>query len=312
MADSPLPIGSRDDVRIEASRCLRMRFCASSCRRCADICPHGAITLDSGFGVDSDRCRGCLLCTTVCRAGALEPNVDFSACLAQLSRVPEPVFGCPRTKGRSHALLPCLGGLSEEHLLTLCHSLTGSLTINLNECADCPNGTTIPRLRHRFTLLAEAGLLEGGCGMTLAEFDAEIRFSDEAVNRRGFFKSLRSALFQSAAVIISGGPEQSERRSDYAGKREPVRRELLNRTAGGLPPEMGKLLRNRYDHRITFSGDCAACHGCVAICPTGALQTDLPDSPPLFDRLVCTGCGLCEEFCLDGAVRVSAAGGNGG
>lgn len=307
MAESPLPTGSRDDLRIEASRCLRMRFSASSCRRCADICPHGAVNLNGGFSIDADRCRGCLLCTTVCPSGALEHNCDFSARTAPLARVPEPVLGCFRTKERSHAALPCLGGLSEEHLLTLCHTLAGKLILNLAPCSDCPNGIMIPQLRHRLMILTEAGLLAGGCRIVIAEATADIHFSDEAINRRGFFKSLRGSLFQSAALILSGSAEQNERRSDYAGKRVPERRELLNLLVGRLSPELEKLVRNRYDRRITISGDCTSCQGCVAICPTGALLTDSHDEPPRFDFRRCTGCDLCLEFCVDGALKLCAS-----
>lgn len=302
MADT-LPIGSRDDLRIEASRCQRTRFSASSCHSCADICPHGAVNLDSGLAIDPERCRGCLLCTTVCPVGALEQNSDFSACPVQLSRVPEPVLGCVRTKERSNSAFACLGGLSEEHLLALCHSLSGALNINLSSCAECPNSPMIPHVRQRLAVLDEAGLLEGGCAVTLVESAAELRFCDEAVGRRGFFKSLRNSLFQSAAVIVSGSTEQGERRTAYAEKRVPVRRELLNRVVGRLSPVLEKRARNRYDHLISFSGDCTACQGCVAICPTGALRSDSHEEPPRFDFGHCTGCGLCVEFCLDGAAR---------
>jgi len=305
MAESTLPIGSRDDVRIEASRCLRTRFSASSCHRCAEVCPHGAVNLDSGLAIDPERCRGCLLCTTVCAAGAMEQNSDFSACPVQLSRVAEPVLGCIRTKERSNSALACLGGLSEEHLLALCHSLPGKLAINLSSCTGCPNSATIPHLRRRLAVLAEAGLLDGGCALVVVESVAELRFNDEAIGRRGFFKSLRTSLFQSAAVIVSGSTEQSEHRSDYAGKRVPVRRELLNRVVGRLSPVLEKRTRNRFDHLISFTGDCTTCHGCVAICPTGALRSDCGEEPPLCNPRFCTGCGLCVEFCLDGAARFS-------
>jgi len=99
MADSnKAAIGSRDDLIIDASRCLRMRFSESSCRHCVDICPHGAVILDSALTINPDQCHGCMLCTSVCPAGALEQNCDFHACLAKLAKVSEPILGCIRTK----------------------------------------------------------------------------------------------------------------------------------------------------------------------------------------------------------------------
>lgn len=306
MAESRTDTGGRNDLLVDASRCLKMRFSDSSCRRCADICPKKALYLDGVLAVNPKHCSGCLLCTTFCPTGALELSGDFSACLSQLSRVTEPVLGCIRTKENSNTALACLGGLSEEHLLALSHSLSGKLTLNLTGCGDCPNNTMVPHLRQRLAILSGGALLDGGCGIVIAESAKDIHFRDESIDRRGFFKSLRSSLFQGAAVILSAGNEQAERRTEYAGKRLPVRRELLNWTVARLSPELRLLVNGRFDHLIAISGNCTACQGCVAVCPTGALLTDSPDDQPRFDQQRCTGCGLCAEFCLDGAVKLDS------
>lgn len=308
MADSRTVTGSRDDLAVDASRCLRMRFSESSCRLCINICPHGAVTLDGGLSLDPQRCRGCLLCTAVCPAGALEQGSDFSAHLAQLSKVPEPVLGCTRAGERANAAMACLGGLSGEHLLALCHAVAGRLTLNLSLCSDCPNSTMIPHLRQRLALLSASGLLEGGCRFVVAETAQQVHFRDESVDRRSFFKSFRNSLLKSAAVMLSSTDQRPERRREYALKRLPIRWELLNRTVERLPAELESLVLGRYGHSIAFSGNCTACQGCVAICPTGALLTDSPDVLPRFDRERCTGCALCAEFCLDGALRLGSDG----
>lgn len=305
MTDTRTVTGSRDDLVLDASRCLKMRFSKSSCRRCVDICPHSAVSVDGFLAINPNHCHGCLLCTAVCPSGALEQSTDFSSCLAQLSRVSEPLLGCIRTNGESNATLACLGGLSEEHLVTLCHSLPDMLTLNLSQCADCTNNAMIIHLRQRLTWLSEAGLFVGGCRIVLAESDAELHFRDESVDRRSFFKSLRRSLFQSAAAILSTTNEVSEHRAEYAGKRLPLRREILNRISNKLSPAMKNLLRKNFDSGASFNDNCTACQGCVAICPTGAIQTEQSDTLPVFDRLLCTGCGLCAEFCLESALRIS-------
>jgi formate hydrogenlyase subunit 6/NADH:ubiquinone oxidoreductase subunit I len=281
-----------------------MRFSESGCRHCVDSCPHGAVTLDGGLSIDPQRCRGCLLCTAVCPVGALEQNSDFSIFLSQLSRVPEPVLGCTRTRECANAAIACLGGLSEEHLLALCHAVAGRLTLNLSICNDCPNVAAVHPLRQRLAALSAAKMQEGGCQFVIVESTPEIHFRDESVDRRGFFKSFRNSLIKSATVILSSTSASSELRREYALKRLPVRRELLNRTVERLPAEMGILVRDRYDHQITISGSCTACQGCVAICPSGALFTDSLGEQPQFERQRCTGCRLCVEFCLDGAVKL--------
>lgn len=304
MADTNTIIGSRDDLVTDASRCLKMRYSASSCCRCVDSCPHGAVALDGGLAINRELCRGCLLCTAVCPAGALEQHGNFDACLSQLSRVSEPVLGCLRTKACTNATMACLGGLSEEHLLALCHTVPGRLTLNLSVCTDCPNSAIISPLRRRLTALSLSGLLKNGGRIVIAETVEQIDYRDESVNRRSFFTSFRNSLFKSASAILSTNDEPAERRTEYALKRLPARRELLNRTVARLANEVKIPLLGRYEHQISFSGSCSACQGCVAICPSGALSTDTPTDHPQFDPQCCTGCRLCIEFCLEDALEL--------
>lgn len=296
--------GGRDDLQIDSSRCMRMRFSESSCRRCAAVCPHGAISLEGVLSVNPSHCTGCLLCTAVCPSGALEQRKDFSTCLTQLAGVPEPILGCIRTKDRSHAALACLGGLSEEHLVTAYHSLTGKLTLNLSACSGCPNSTIIPELEKRLTAIAEAGLSGINCRIELAIAAHDIRYRDETVDRRSFFKAFRNSVIKSAAVVLSTTIEQAELRTEYAVKRTPARRELLNRTRSKLSQELEVRIRQHFDSRLQIDHSCTSCQGCVAICPTGALQTVQTEIPPTVNPELCTGCGLCCEFCLDGALQV--------
>ena len=307
MADTGTITGSSDDLAVDASRCLRMRFSESGCRHCVDTCPHGAVALDGGLFINNELCRGCLLCTAVCPTGALEQNSDFSACLVLLSRVPEPVLGCTLTKDRANANIACLGGLSEEHLLALCHTLAGGLTLNLSVCSDCPNSAIIPPLHQRLAVLSVAGLLAGGCHIANAETAQQIHFRDEPVDRRSFFTSFRNSLLKSATVMLSATSEPAGPRREYTVKRLPVRRELLNRIVGRLPAELRSYVRGRFEYQISFSDSCTACQGCVAACPTGALLTDSPDDRPGFDQQRCTGCRLCVEFCLDRALMLCSA-----
>lgn len=298
--------GSSEELAVDVSRCQRMRFRASSCQRCFDLCPHGAITLENSLAIDAKLCRGCLLCTTVCPVGALEPRLDFSVCLAQLARVPDPVLGCIRTKDCSNATLSCLGGLAEEHLLMLYHTLTGRLTLNLTQCADCSNKPMIALLRQRLDAIFAAGLSGSHCCIEIVELLQDIHYRDESVDRRSFLKSCRNYLFKSADIILSTTQVQSPRRSKYAEKRLPVRRELLNRTKNKSSQELEVRIGEHFDASIVFAETCTGCQGCVAICPTGALQTGLAETPPTFIQQLCTGCGLCCEFCLDGAVQVTS------
>jgi ferredoxin len=307
MADSRTVTGNRDDLVLDASRCLRMRFSESSCRHCVDICPHGAVSLDGFLAINPNHCGGCLLCTAVCPTGAVEQSSDFSASLARLSRVPEPVLGCIRNNEQSNASLACLGGLSEEHLLALCHTMSGTLTLNLSRCSECPNSAMVQHLRQRLEVLLVAGLLEGGCNIVMAESAHDINYRDESVDRRSFFKSFRNSLFQSAAVILSTTNVPAVRQTPYGDKRLPERRNLLNLTRDGLSAAVDTRIREQFYCSIVCDETCSACQGCVAICPTGALQTEQSDAPPQFDQKLCSNCGLCAEFCLNEALQINPA-----
>lgn len=304
MADSKVSTGSRDDVRIDSSRCLRMRFSESGCCHCVAICPQGAVNVEGSLAINSEKCRGCLLCTSVCPVGALEPGDDFPACLTQLAKVPEPVLGCIRTKECSNATMACLGGLSPEYLLSLIHTLAGTVSLNLSICADCCNSPMISSLRYCLTTLSRAGLTEGSGQIVLVESAQEILFRDAAVNRRSFFKLFSNSMIETAGLALSAAKGQADVQASYGLKRLPARRELLNRTRSRLSPEMMVKCRDQFDFQVTCNENCSYCQGCVAICPTGALQTVSIEDRPLFDQLRCTGCKLCVEFCLDGALQI--------
>ena len=294
--------GNRDDLCLDRSRCLRIRFNGSACCHCQETCPAVAILLEQGLEIDSKRCTGCLLCSTVCPTGALELSADFLACVARLSKVPEPVLGCSRTREQANAWLPCLGGLSEEHLLYLSRQLAGKLTLNISLCADCPNSVMLPLLQTRLSNLSE----EGSYRVSTAETADAVSHSDETVDRRSFFKSFRSSLFQTAAVVISAGTDRTELQSDYTGKRLPERRKLLLTILGKVEEETRYKLEERFFGRILFNENCTACQACAAACPTGALSRnrEQPDSPPLFIAASCTACGLCVEFCMEKGVEL--------
>lgn len=294
--------GGRDDICCEQSRCLRVRFNESSCNRCQTVCPTAAIALEQGLQIDSERCSGCLLCTSVCPAGALELTVDFLGCVAQLAKVSEPVLGCCRTKEQANGWVACLGGLSAEHLLYLSHRLNGTLTLNLAHCAECPNSSMLPLLQARLDRLAPGG----SCSINAVQTADAVHHRDESVDRRSFFKSFRTSLFQTAAVVMTPGSQESERRSDYTAKRVPDRRLLLLRVLEIVDQQKKEQLEERFFGRITCSEACTACQACAAVCPTGALckNREKSDSPPLFTAADCTACGLCAEFCMDRALQV--------
>jgi ferredoxin len=169
----------------------------------------------------------------------------------------------------------------------------------------------IAELKQRVETLSAADLLSGGCNLVITESAEDIHYRAESVDRRSFFKSFRTSLLTSAAVILSSNNEQTELRTDYSRKRLPIRRALLNSTRNRLSMELLSQLQKSFDSYVSFNENCINCQGCVAICPTGALKTKQGDILPEFDHMLCTGCGLCREFCMDEALRISGCNING-
>lgn len=297
--------GASDDLRVDPSRCLRMRFSESGCRRCVDVCPKEAIAFEEVLSVDATRCTRCLLCTSACPSGALEQGGDFYSCVTELSRVPAPVLGCNRTRDKANATVTCLGGLAEEHLMALSHTLSGKVTLNLTACGDCPNSRIVIHLLQRLHDLAEAELFDSSCRIILVESPADLLFNAKTVGRRSFFKAFRNSIFKSAAVILSSSAVgRAQHRTEYSTKHLPVRRAILSDLRRSFSLEIEQRIRQHFDFKVMFNGSCTHCHGCVAICPTGALQPDQPGQSPALNEASCTGCRLCEEFCMDRALKL--------
>ena len=61
-----------DDVTVDAARCVALRHRRITCRRCVEICPSGALSVEGrAFEIDQASCTHCGACIAVCPAQAL-------------------------------------------------------------------------------------------------------------------------------------------------------------------------------------------------------------------------------------------------
>lgn len=289
---------------VDHSRCLRCRLAESGCSSCREICPRDAVELSDGVGIRGGSCTGCLLCTTVCPTGALESSTDFEAILRDLAGIPRPVVGCGRSRFPViHARLFCLGELSVEHLLSLVTLSAAVITLASDQCADCPAGGVIQHLAERIELVESMG---EGFRNRLVREETPPPAPVETVSRRGFLSLFGSTLFRSARDAVPFRPVRSPSPARYADKVVPLRRRLLMEACTGADPDVRERVMDRFVAGVVIGEQCSLCMGCVAICPTGALSGG-GDTPLRFDRVRCTGCGLCPLFCPDGAIGYSPA-----
>lgn len=294
--------------RLTVSRCLRARFHESRCARCLDGCVHGAIHLDGVVGIDAERCRGCMACTAACPSGALEVALDFRRLVERRPPTEALILGCTRHPLDPGIRIPCLGMLAEEHLLYLLASCPEPISLVTASCVECDNASAVERMKDRLSRLER---------LTLFPFVDRVRFvtvrpepTDRRYNRRSFFTAIRQRVVPqadgTAASVPDSDPERARSGVDYSSKVTPQRCSLLAAALSRVTPEQARTFGDVLRFRVELSTSCDGCFGCVAVCPTGALESS--SRWPLFYEAACSGCGLCSEFCLENAIRIHPKG----
>jgi len=294
--------------RLTVSRCLRARFHESRCVRCLDECLHGAIRLDGVVRIDGERCRDCMACTAACPSGALEVAHDFQRIVERRPPTDALILGCTRHPPDPGIRVPCLGMLSEEHLVYLFASCPDPISLVTASCAECENVSAVERMKDRLLRLER---------LTFLPFVDRVRFVtvrpdpvERLYDRRSFFTALKRKVVSQAAGRVASGPDSDPDRArtgvDYSSKRIPQRCRLLAAALARVTADQARIIGDVLHFRMELSESCDGCFACVAACPTGALESSSPG--PRLNEAACTGCDLCSEFCLNDAIQIHPKG----
>jgi ferredoxin len=303
---------SADLIGIDRSRCLRMRFNKNECSQCTGVCRSSAISIREDVSIDFRLCSECMLCVSACPSECFDiKSFDFFSVLARLRKikdsVPVPVLGCNmRHDVQAHVKTPCLGFLSEEHLLALSVFPDSVIHINMTECGDCKNSFIADKVMER------AGRLEKECSFNISEKIVMIKekkilnYGEVACGRRGFFSAVKNLTFLQAAEIFENNNGVTAPQA-YSAKKVPLKRDLLNRVYVFLNGKGSGLMKGCY-YTINLTEDCNNCFACIGMCPAGALKISKDDAAPvsrlLFNTSLCNGCGLCRDFCFNNALHI--------
>lgn len=294
-----------DPPRVDASRCLRARFRRTSCRRCVDACPRGAVALGAGTPlVAADACLGCRRCEASCPAGALGDPQELGRAIDALARRARPVLGCRAPGVEAHGRVACLGQLDPEALFALAASFPAGLTLNVIHCESCPEAAVVPALRRSLGPLATAPEL--AARLRLARSREALAFEPDGLSRRELFTVFRrrAARVAPPAGVPWGATEAAP--APDAATCLPAGRRALLRVFPHLSPALRAAAEASFFPALAFSAACRSCTACAGVCPTGALTTDPGEPPrPVFEARTCTGCGLCVEVCRRGAPALS-------
>lgn len=257
--------------------------------------------------VDSEVCTGCMLCVAACPAdGFLDSDASFLAVLAGLQTVDGfPVLGCSmEPESNAHERLSCLGMLAEEHLAALAVFLPKGIQLNAGRCGDCVNAFILAELKDRITRTNSLLPGEHTDRLILVEKTEQLSFREPSLDRRAFFRDVGRDLATAAASLILS---ESERPALPRVKKQiPLKRKLASDVAQLLPVLARERFLAEFHHELRFEDTCTLCPRCAAVCPTGALERK-PEGcswQMVFNGPLCTGCGLCADFCPHEAVSL--------
>ncbi|MDH4267771.1 MAG: 4Fe-4S binding protein [Deltaproteobacteria bacterium] len=295
-------------IQVDPSRCLRLRFNKSECRQCLESCPVNALQIQQSIKIDRRVCSQCLLCLSACPTGCFEArDFDFYLKIAKIKKIHSPVIACSlKPDLPAHEKFPCFGFLSEEHIITLTVALERRLQVNLTACADCRNGFIVPILQNRLLNLAAKTSLEILERIRLVEDKSDLIYAEVSYDRRNFFKILKNLSFQGSRDFYDQISPTAQKEKPYLAKNLPEKRKMLNRSLRIMPDRVSKEVLKNYYYHATLHESCNSCWACVAMCPTGALKRSQKDGEGrlLFNSSLCTGCGLCENFCSLNALHL--------
>lgn len=293
-------------------RCLRNRLQGNGCSRCFDECPVQAIIPEAGSGVrlDPKRCVGCLACTAVCPAEALV------GCDSRLTAAPaklaagKAVFLCCEKGIRTgeEIILPCLGALSEEHLVAFAARSRETVCLYLARCGDC-RGLFVPEILARRLQALDRKLEHDGLTSRIRLVTEEEETGQAAsASRRSFFCAFWDLSVHAASETITTLQAEPNPREKHAHKHQLARLALLRQALADCGEESVRLALPPLFFTLAVNTECNFCGGCAGMCPTGALKNtrEYELKRLQFDWGRCSGCGLCLEFCRKNALTLTA------
>ncbi|MCX7802374.1 MAG: 4Fe-4S binding protein [Meiothermus ruber] len=275
-------------------RCLLERNSVGGCDKCQQVCPHGAINLESFTAeIDEVKCTSCGLCTAVCPGLALE--FPLGPIQEKLHRGRGQIR-CSKAPGAGDEI-HCLGQLTPGALAEAA-SRFGALVLARGDCESCRiGGPTIPE-RVQWAVQEAKRYFPG---LEVHIQNQPLRGAE--VGRREFFGALLGGAKRSAAELVPNLPLPPS--EPYEDKRGELPAELRLRRLAAY--------RAQAVHwpRIAVAEGCTLCPVCSNVCPTKAVERErAPGGEEYVLKLnvsACTGCGACLESCPPQVISLTEA-----
>ncbi len=275
------------DVRpaYSTSRCLAVRQSPAACRRCAEVCPHDAVTVRGrGVEIDDVDCSGCGLCVQACPSEALQSRVRLEAGRATK---------CSRVAGDAQTV-HCLGRLRPTELHRLLRG-RDSLLLARGDCADCPIGgaAVAEAIEEVAARSRELLALRGGSAeirieqLERLDDDHAALTLDRRSLLRGGWRSVQRGASDALAPLDPGGDDDEIPIEKARTWRALELADLApDRTVPWPLPQV--------------SDACILCPICTKVCPTAAFSRTFDEDGGgalVLDPARCIGCDACVGAC---------------
>ena len=299
---------SKSVIAIE-DHCVAVRNRNASCRKCAQVCIAGAITIDKNeINIDAGVCVGCGACVAVCPTAAivsLDPMDEDLALAVSKAMANSPsiaCIACARIASKQlgdpdkYATVPCLGRVDEPLLIALAAAGVQDIVLVDGTCSTCKFGKVSPFVDDVVNVAADMLEMQGCEAIVTraSEFPPELLVEDErkamGAARRGFFtqaggyarnvavsaadKAIADALHQSKQQKLHTlrerlGAGKSGKMPTFEASRNMTMLDDLSSMGEPVVPE----LFSRHFAEVSIDPEkCSGCGMCVLFCPTSALK----------------------------------------
>ncbi len=293
--------------------CKRVRFRRSSCRRCVEICPENAISLEPGPLINSG-CSDCGLCERVCPTEAFgNPVCTDLDLLSRASSLPEKgklVIRCERAESESKYAfpVPCLGRVSENVILGVVLLGFKEVRFIRGMCFACPKKSGEELFLN--SIMAARALMESlGMENSRLNFMESAGEEEKALSRQEILSRISGEVKRNASSCIAPkGKEVARTTETGKGQTLSLKRRVLRTLINLRGLKSSTILRSRPEFpwgKIRIDEKtCTACGSCRVLCPTGAISTKSENDCQVlyFNTSLCTNCSLCREACPKHAI----------
>lgn len=307
-----------------AGNCTRYRFRYSECRRCAEACPHDAITLsDAGASLVGERCKNCALCVSACHTKAWRSD-DFKPIDILREAIQKPSFSlaCEPSGCQADAVIPCLGAIDAVWLSYMAKRRLPVTLHGSGHCAQCVHGKTGAE-QLRLNLEAVDSLFvaqqqgedsrtpEAPWVMPVLAADSRSAPAQHASQIKSAKVNAKRSLFgRLFRGKIEAGTEKTTTKQPALAPAQAIR------AAAYMVSEQRELLqivcKQKADRpftvpwherlplmQLSLQSGCTLCEACFRVCPTGAIQIEQNphDWALTFQADRCVACEVCLEVC---------------